>query len=451
MKAFKYVVIGWLAAGMWMLSGPARADYFVATNGTGDGAGSWANAASSIQGVIGIAPTGSTIWISNGVYKADAQAVDWNGTNVIYITNSLTLRAWNGPGTVVIDGGGSNRCLGVNRVASLRVVVDGLIMTNGYSYLRGGGLYVVASGAGTAELHRCAIDGNTAENINNISPAGGGGAYVLATLGFQVAVSNCFVRGNRAALYNTNTAVAGGAWLQNTKVYNTEFSGNDSCSSAGGIWSQGTVELYDCLVQSNTSAYRGGGMYIQAATLVDRCRVQGNVSTNGAGGIWVVNYGVLRNTLVADNASGSYGGVYGYYGISVFNCTIAGNTAGSGAGFNIRADANPADFFNCIIYSNSPANYNFASPNSVVSNTCTTPVAGLPTPDAGNIEGPPLFAGGGDYHLQADSPCLNAGLSLSWMPGAQDLDGFRRVDHFGGKPDMGCYEYQLRGTMFRFQ
>ena len=124
MRACKHIMIGLMAVGALLRIMPASADYFVATNGAGDGSGSWANAASSIQGAILAAPAGSVIWLSNGVYKADAQAVDWNGTNVIYITNSLTLRAWNGPGTVVIDGGGSNRCLGVRRVAALYVVLD---------------------------------------------------------------------------------------------------------------------------------------------------------------------------------------------------------------------------------------------------------------------------------------------------------------------------------------
>lgn len=453
MRACQHLMIGLMAVGALLRTMPASADYFVATNGAGDGSGSWANATNSIQGVIGVAPAGSVIWISNGVYKADAKAVDWTGTNVVYITNSLTLRAWNGPGTVVIDGGGSNRCLAVRRVAALYVVLDGLTLTNGYSYLRGGGLYIEASGAGTAEVFSCAMDGNTAENVNNIASAGGGGAYVIVSGGFQVAISNCFVRGNRAALDNTtNTSVAGGAWLQNTKVYNTEFSGNDSCASAGGIWSQGSVEMYDCRVQSNTSAYRGGGMYIQGATLVERCRVQGNVSTDSGGGLWVVGGGDLRNTLVVENSSASsYGGVYGYYAISLYNCTIASNTAVTVGGLNVHASANPAQVANCIIYDNSALNWRIQSTNAAVTNTCTTPLTGLPAQSSGNIEGPPLFAGAGDYHLQLGSSCINAGLPLAWMPGAKDLDGFRRVDHFSGKPDMGCYEYQLHGTMFRFQ
>lgn len=53
----------------------------------------------------------------------------------------------------------------------------------------------------------------------------------------------------------------------------------------------------------------------------------------------------------------------------------------------------------------------------------------------------------GDFCLQKTSPCINAGLYQSWMDGALDLDGRRRLDRFSQLVDIGCYEYVPRGSM----
>jgi hypothetical protein len=74
--------------------------------------------------------------------------------------------------------------------------------------------------------------------------------------------------------------------------------------------------------------------------------------------------------------------------------------------------------------------------------TCTVPGV----PGAGNITNDPQFvdAANSNFHLQATSPCINAGTNQSWMTGAADLDGNPRI--FGiagcGRVDMGAYEYQ---------
>jgi hypothetical protein len=59
----------------------------------------------------------------------------------------------------------------------------------------------------------------------------------------------------------------------------------------------------------------------------------------------------------------------------------------------------------------------------------------------------PLFVGGGNYHLQATSPCIDAG-SNSLVPAGitTDLDGYARIVDGDGdtidEVDMGAYEYQ---------
>ena len=109
--------------------------------------------------------------------------------------------------------------------------------------------------------------------------------------------------------------------------------------------------------------------------------------------------------------------------------------------------------YNSIVYFNTLANY---SSSTMFTNSCTTPEkAGCAS---GNITNDPMFVANGsgygtnfvagNYHLQRGSPCINAGINQSWMPGARDLDGHSRIDRFSGVVDMGCYEYLPQGTFY---
>jgi hypothetical protein len=74
----------------------------------------------------------------------------------------------------------------------------------------------------------------------------------------------------------------------------------------------------------------------------------------------------------------------------------------------------------------------------------TTPLpAGL-----GNIANDPAFVSdGGDFHLQSNSPCINAG-NNAYAPGSLDLDGNSRI--VGGTVDIGAYEYQTPTSVISY-
>ena len=70
------------------------------------------------------------------------------------------------------------------------------------------------------------------------------------------------------------------------------------------------------------------------------------------------------------------------------------------------------------------------------------------TPDGihgvdGIITNEPMFVDGaaGNFRLQSNSPCINAGTNQEWMIDATDLDGHPRL-YAGGRVDMGAYEFQ---------
>ena len=78
---------------------------------------------------------------------------------------------------------------------------------------------------------------------------------------------------------------------------------------------------------------------------------------------------------------------------------------------------------------------------SNLNNCCTTPDHG----GVGNITNAPLFVNeaAGDFHLQANSPCINSGKN-TWVLTDTDLDGSPRI--VAGTVDIGAYEFQSPGS-----
>ena len=89
---------------------------------------------------------------------------------------------------------------------------------------------------------------------------------------------------------------------------------------------------------------------------------------------------------------------------------------------------------NCIVYFNFPDNY---ADWSTLNYCCTAP---MPASGWGNITYDPLFVDvtNGDFRLQSNSPCINAG-NNAYVTTTTDLDGNPRIS--GGTVDIGAYEF----------
>jgi hypothetical protein len=210
----------------------------------------------------------------------------------------------------------------------------------------------------------------------------------------------------------------------------------------------------------------GGGAYCNSASsVVSNCVLVGNAAYTWGGG---AIYGLLKNSVIRGNAAASGGGTYL---CKLYNCIVVSNMAASSGGGATRGTLNNCTIIgnsastygggvdgssdgvlnNCIVFfNNAPANANYfrGSFNAYgsVNYCCTIPFS---TNGIDNITNDPTFvnAAAGDYHLQSNSPCINAG-NNAYVSGTNDLDGNPRIK--GGTVDAGAYEYQTPTSVISY-
>jgi PKD repeat protein len=486
---------------MFMLTGAAAAStntYYVVSGNPSAASpfDTWDNAAADIQTAVDRASadlvpgvTECEVLVSNGTYTLTSQ---------ITITNAITVRSLNGRDETFIDGNFpacSNRCMEIRSSVAM-AVVDGFTITNGFTLLNmGGGVYVASNGQ--AAVLNCTISRN-----RSYAHGGGMAAYYAP----NVLVTNCIISFNTNAV--SSVGHGGGVYCYQSKgritdctiVSNANSTASGGWVYGGGVYSEGgNTILSNCAVSYNW-AKTGGGIYLVGAGTITCCLINHNVTTTSAGGVQLYNANAtLTHSTIASNRSSNGGGVNMNSGGSVFNCEFLGNVAtGAGGGLNnsvgrvrnclfagnqsggngggVNTDVEllnctivrnqsgasggglyvisaAAPVTNVIVYGNSAGTSNdvggFAG---ALGHSCSPDlVAGVKS----NLTADPLFldAGSGfgtnavlgDYALQTNSPCIGAGLNLSWMTTnpAVDLAGNHRIRPAWGAVDMGAYEAYL--------
>ncbi len=187
--------------------------------------------------------------------------------------------------------------------------------------------------------------------------------------------------------------------------------------SYSGIYlDNSSSEITHC--QGINNSYYGLTLSGSSAPVVSR----GVFSNNGSYGVQCNNSGstVVKNCVIASNANS---GVYVGNGAhaAVTNCTFVGNTSRGLSAYNTSTDV---DVNSCILWNNNDDLLNCSATFSCIEDSDT---------GRGNIHTNPLFhnAGNGDFHLDANSPCIDAG--TPWFDYANE------PSPNGGRIDMGAY------------
>ncbi len=174
----------------------------------------WATAATNIQDAIGVAGSGDTVLVTNGIYAYGGAIMAGDLVNRVAITNAVTVQSVNGPWATTILGAGA-----VNGPAAVRCAW----LTNGAS-LNG---FTLTGGA-------------TRSSGDTTNLESGGGAWCSASAAY---IRNCIIASNAAASY-------GGAVLRGT-VSGSLICSNTTSAPSGGAVNQAVIA--NCTIISNAT------------------------------------------------------------------------------------------------------------------------------------------------------------------------------------------------------
>ena len=361
---------------------------------SGDGL-SWATAKQMIQAAVDLVEPSGIVWVTNGTYSiGGAVASGQSATNRICIDKAITVQSVNGPEFTIIEGAsGSNGGLDFDSVRGVYLAdgatLSGFTVTNGYTT---SAYYEDGSGGGIF--------------------MSGGSIHVL-TSGLA---TNCVLSGN--------TAYRGGGAAGYGTLSHCTLNGNSASDGGGAYYST----LNHCTLSGNSAG--GGGGYYGYGTL-NQCTLSGNSAYNGGG----VMYGTVNNCILRGNTA-YYGG--GALNGTLNNCTLVENSANYEGGGTDGCRVN-----NSIVWGNTAFSYNDIHGANVKYSCASDITAGV----NGCITNNPLFvdSANGDFTLQSNSPCINAGHN-TYAAGSTDFARDARIAY--GVVDMGAYEFSdpISGT-----
>jgi predicted outer membrane repeat protein len=212
--------------------------------------------------------------------------------------------------------------------------------------------------------------------------------------------------------------------------------------------------IEDCRFEDNEASYGGGFYSKNAAGSLRNCVFSGNLARMSGGAVYTESSALsIASCIFSDNTAGSSsssitggGAVFSRgTGAVIANCTFTRNSTrypinGGGAVYNFLGSTVIA---NSILWGNTaavgPQVYEYLSTGTAITH-CDVDQAGFETGN-GNIRLDPLFVDPlqEDYHLQAGSPCIDAGTTDGLELPEIDLDGNPRIS--GLAVDIGAYEY----------
>lgn len=274
----------------------------------------------------------------------------------------------------------------------------------------GGGLYVF----GNATLLN-------AEFRDNQAMLTGGGAYFYngGYISGSQFVDNQAISGSGGGLYGESTFT----------VTESHFENNHAEHSGGGLYAQGPIDLNRSTLISNSARATGSGLFIEqrsggASNVVNNLWA-GNHNPAGAGYtlslLFDVNsqgkVNVWHNTFAQPSLSQERGILAAKAGITLTDNILANFDVGLFGGAGVVST------------------YNLFAGNG-------QSILGSASSDHDLTTDLPLFANpaGGDYHLRAGSPAIDAGQGVGVTV---DLDGAPRPQGQGF--DIGAYEFDAAG------
>jgi predicted outer membrane repeat protein len=331
----------------------------------------------TIQSAINAAQHGDTVLIADGTYPE----------NILFNDSSkaITVISQNGAGSTVIQGDGTGSV--VTFAESNNSTLSGFTITNGSTPANGGGVLCGSSSSPTIE--NCII-------TNNEAAIGGGGIHC---------------------------APSSSPLITDSIIQDNSVTGANNESNGGGIHAAtfSSPTITNCIIKNNTSNWNGGGLAINTA-----------------------DEPTIINCTFSNNTAAVNGGAISFQESApiITNCTFSNNSAAGNGGAIACSNHQPGTAVtNSILWENPDIGSagEIAVAGGLILDVTYSDVKGGYY-GTGNMNADPLFVGDGDYHLQAASPCIDAGTG-SGAP-ISDIDGDARPEDVAGKGD-GIDDYDM--------
>jgi parallel beta-helix repeat protein len=378
------------------------ATYYVSTTGSDSNAGTLTAPFLTINHAVGLLNPGDTLEIRAGTYAEVLKDVIPSGTS----TAEVTVMAYPGETVTIQPSSSTDNLLTISShsyITLKNLIFDGTNLTGGVAIVK------ITYKSSSVYASHITLSGCEIRNIPYSSSGNSQG--ILITKGSTTAavdynqVLNCTIHDNGGSTSTLNH----GIYVEtnhNTFANNTIYN-----NSAYGI------QIYSGSATAGTTSYCSYNQ-IYGNT------IYGEKTRSGI----VISFGdsnQVYNNIIYGNADGGINLNNGSNNTQVYNNTIYNNSGGSGAaGINVDSGVTNAIIRNNISYLNGAGDYSDS---------------GTGTTQDHNLFGTnPLFvnAAAGDFHLQAGSPAIDAGTTLTLV--TTDIAGVTR----DGPYEIGAYEYE---------
>ena len=311
--------------------------------------------------------------IGDTVLVADGVYTGDDNKNLDFRGKAITVTSENGAENCIIDCEGDGRGFYFHNGEDTSAMVSGFTVRNGCPTGKGGG--ILCESSSPTITHNIII--------NNTGTSVGGGIYC-----------------------NGSSAIITDNIITENTVAGRGHGGGFGCHSSSG------VVLANNIITKNSTDYVGGGIYIHSSSLQ------------------------ITNNIIAENSTSIGGGIFcdPKPSPTITNNTIVGNSAtDNGSGIACHAGGSPV-VINTILWNDGPDEIYLYGGSDSITVTYSDIKGGWE--GEGNINADPLFIDpdNGNYHLQAGSPCIDAGDPNS----PKDPDGTRA--------DIGAFYYDQSGV-----
>lgn len=406
-----------------------------------------------------------------GVWDADTVLVIGN----VKVQDSLRIVAGT---TVLFD---SYYCIKVEQGASITALGtenDSILFTvadttsfHVFNAGRGGWNGIHLNRAGACKFDYCRFQYGKAALDNDQD---GGALRILDTDDVEISHSTLFCNFSRehgGALNAVDSKVVMSACKVNNNLTYTKLDTVYYMYGGGLRFLKCEVDITDTDFRYNIGQGAiGGALSLDScAVKIDRCKFEHNFGINGGGLYFIrsnhLGRGSITNSLFANNTSGHFGGGLAICDASpwIANLTVVNNhSIGVNCGGIFFYQYCEPILWNCIIYGNTnevpleePVQmwawiyeesklqfYNCLVQYGLENITNNEAVSVY----LNCLDEDPLFVDHEreNYHLSANSPCIDAGYSFGTEDESLDLDGHWRI--CGERTDIGAYEYSETGV-----